>query len=295
MLFGAGITGLVILLALFVRLLRSKIPFVKIAAVVFLILFITDDSFNSYMSVFYLSLLLFDRELPAPGGGEGGMSTILFIVTESESANGICARAVMKELTARGHRVLCITNREYGQRKDYALGGIQYYAVKPRLVYRISSYLSRSGVKGLRRRLIAGGEPAAQQSQAACEHSHVARDFAAVYRQAIQYGPGRVPRLAGVLCDPDLHPDRRRHRGAQAQVDGPGILYIPYFLDSLSGGYGPRCFSPARTLKRCLNLERRLLANADRIIAMKSSRTHHALHSAGSAITTGWSFSICPC
>ncbi len=57
------------------------------------------------------------------------------------------------------------------------------------------------------------------------------------------------------------------------------IKYIPYFLDSLSGGYGPRIFSKEWTIQRGLRWERRLLKNADKSIAMESSRKHHEFYS----------------
>ena len=60
---------------------------------------------------------------------------ILFIVTESKSANGICCRAVMEQLVSEKHNVYCITNSEY---TDFPkTDGVFYKTVKPRLTYRL--------------------------------------------------------------------------------------------------------------------------------------------------------------
>jgi glycosyltransferase involved in cell wall biosynthesis len=53
------------------------------------------------------------------------------------------------------------------------------------------------------------------------------------------------------------------------------IKFIPYFLDSLSGGYGPQYFSKKQIIKRGLKIENRVFPFADKIILMKSSEEHH--------------------
>lgn len=57
------------------------------------------------------------------------------------------------------------------------------------------------------------------------------------------------------------------------------ILYIPYFLDSLSGGPVPRLLSKNKKIKMGLKWEKKLLSKADGIIAMKSSENHHKRYS----------------
>ena len=66
---------------------------------------------------------------------EVSVINILFIVTESKSANGICCRAVMEQLVSEGHNIYCITNSEY---TDFPkTDGVFYKTVKPRLTYRL--------------------------------------------------------------------------------------------------------------------------------------------------------------
>ena len=55
----------------------------------------------------------------------------------------------------------------------------------------------------------------------------------------------------------------------------PSTKFIPYFLDSLSGGRALKQMSMQWNLNKKLAWERRLLGNADKIIVMESSRLHH--------------------
>ena len=55
----------------------------------------------------------------------------------------------------------------------------------------------------------------------------------------------------------------------------PEINYIPYFLDSLSDGNRLRYFSEQWNFRKKFKWEKKLLSNADMIIAMNSSKSHH--------------------
>lgn len=61
-LYGSGIIGLLILLSFFIKSIFVKKTANKIIALVFLFLFFTDDAFNSYMTVIYLSIILYYME-----------------------------------------------------------------------------------------------------------------------------------------------------------------------------------------------------------------------------------------
>ena len=75
---------------------------------------------------------------------EVSVINILFIVTESKSANGICCRAVMEQLVSEGHKyltVLQIRNIPIFRKTD----GVFYKTVKPRLTYRLFAELEFDG------------------------------------------------------------------------------------------------------------------------------------------------------
>ena len=61
-LYGSGFIGLLLLLIFFVKSIFSRKTVNKITALVFLFLFFTDDAFNSYMTVIYLSTILYYME-----------------------------------------------------------------------------------------------------------------------------------------------------------------------------------------------------------------------------------------
>lgn len=60
---------------------------------------------------------------------------------------------------------------------------------------------------------------------------------------------------------------------------GKKVNEVPYFLDSLSAGPVPRLLSKNNKIKKGLKWEERLLSNADGIIYMESSKTHHMKYS----------------
>ena len=57
------------------------------------------------------------------------------------------------------------------------------------------------------------------------------------------------------------------------------FLYIPYFLDSLSGGSTPFLFNKKTKIKKGCKWEKRLLSNSDGYVVMKSSERHHINYS----------------
>ena len=55
----------------------------------------------------------------------------------------------------------------------------------------------------------------------------------------------------------------------------PEITYIAYFLDALSGGYGPKIFSNKTIRRRGMRVEDKIFSVADKIILMKSSKNFY--------------------
>lgn len=203
------------------------------------------------------------------------MGNIMFLVTESKSANGICCTAVMKELKSQGMNIFCITNKEFDYDKEFVKDGIKYYTIKPRLIYRIDSFLMNS------------------------THSKFIEKILTMCRQIINKGKLCLAYFSWPLISPMY--TRRIYLMAKkivrnncidtlipiyTQIDtlivsnkikkkNKDLRYIPYFLDSLSGGYGPKVFSKEWTMKRGIKWEKKLLPNADKIIMMQSSRQHY--------------------
>lgn len=67
--------------------------------------------------------------------------------------------------------------------------------------------------------------------------------------------------------------------GKKLKVKYPDICFIPYFLDSLSGGRPLSVFSDSWNLKKKLKWERKILPFADKIVVMEASRAHNEKYS----------------
>lgn len=63
--------------------------------------------------------------------------------------------------------------------------------------------------------------------------------------------------------------------GKKLKEKYPEICFVPYFLDSLSGGRPLSFFSDKWNLKKKLKWERKILPYADKIVVMEASRTHN--------------------
>ena len=204
----------------------------------------------------------------------------LFIVTESVSANGICARAVM-EVLARNHGVWCLTAREPGMESRFCENGVNYVTVRSRLTRRIRAVASRREGSSWQKNLLGAAAYGLERLELLVSlgrwpllSPRFARDLEAAAEDLCRRED--IGCLVPVYTQIDAliaaHGVKERHRD---------ILYIPWFLDSLSGGYGLRIFSPARTRRMGLAWERKLLDTAEHILVMESSRTHHDTYSAG--------------
>lgn len=201
------------------------------------------------------------------------MRTILFLVGEKLSANGICVEAVMKELNTQGYKVICITNQEYKSTKSEMNDGIFIRRIKPRLTYRLKTW---------------------------CDNH---TGIMSILISKLSFVLNKIKLFLSVLSWPLISPlyTFRFYKEAKkiydnegydciistyTQIDtiiagyfikkrNPEVKFVPYFLDSLSGGVGPKIFSKEWTIKRGLEWEKKLLKRANKIIVMKSSQKHH--------------------
>ncbi len=212
------------------------------------------------------------------------MKKVLFLLGMYQpraSANGICCEQVIKKLIESGYEVYCVVNAEYYSPEQESYDGVQIHRIKPRLTYRINEWceynrgtklsIMLSSISGLMSKfkniLSAPFWPLVSPLYTyrfynKAKKLHKGHTFDAVVSV---YTP-RDSLIAGHLL-------KRKF---------PELKYIPYFLDSLSGGWGPRYFSPKYIIKRGQKWEKRLLQNADIIVAMKSSEEHHKKYNSNS-------------
>lgn len=204
--------------------------------------------------------------------------TILFVVAESKSANGVCCHAVMQQLKE-DYNVLCLTNREWGSEESYKIDDIPYFTIEPRFVTRLYDRVSQSVDGSLKQRVL----------------------------KLLFFGINKLKLFVSIFTWPWLSPMYTKRFYAKMehlydlynidcvvpvykQIDpliaakklkrklnkeGKDIQVIPYFLDPLSGGIGPKMFSEEMMVKRGQEWEKRVLDVADTVIVMESSRTNH--------------------
>ena len=203
---------------------------------------------------------------------------ILFILGAYKpraSANGLCASNVIEQLKCQGHTVTVLANCNIGCDPHEVDNGMEVYRVKQRLSIRLKEY---SSVFATRRPITA----------------KIAAGLAAVINKVqllimspvwpvVSTGTMRRFRNAAMALQKRYDfdavvsvytPIETLLAGYELKKAFPQIKYIPYFLDALSGGYGPRYFTQERIIKRGLRIEKQIFPQADMIVAMKSSQEH---------------------
>lgn len=207
------------------------------------------------------------------------MRNVLFIVTEIDSANGICSKAVMNELTNADCNVFCICNEEREYPKGcYTKNKINYITVRPRLTYRMERYINtlESGLKKKTVSLLRTVMDKTKLLFSVPTWPLISPLYSyRIYKKArVVCRNEKIDIIIPVYTKMDT-----MIAACKIKKDNPQIKYYPYFLDSLSGGFGPRVFSKEWVIKRGLKWEKRLLSSADKIILMKSSEEHHRQYS----------------
>lgn len=198
----------------------------------------------------------------------------LFIVTELFSANGVCVQAIMNELHADGHKVFCLTNREQGPNSQHKSCKATVYTVRPRWMYTMMKYMER--VKGKYRRKFLSKVwrimNKARLALAVPTWPLISPLYSIRYSRKVSEIHNEVgfdiiiPVYSQI--DPLIAACYLKHKNKS-------VVVIPYLLDSLSGGYGPRVFSDSWIKHRGIHWERLLFKNADAVIAMNSSKDHY--------------------
>ncbi len=199
------------------------------------------------------------------------MKNHLFIVTESKSANGICCKAVMETLASNGDKCYCITNNEYD--KFPRAEGVEYITVKPRLVYRLFSKAEK--LNGINKKFIFLTAQILNKltlflsipTWPLISYGYSMRIYKAAYKICKEQ---KIDSIIPVYTQIDT-----LIAANKIKKKFPEIKLFPYFLDSFSGGYGPKLFSKEWTIKRGIKWEDRLLPKAEKIVIMKSSEEHY--------------------
>ena len=192
---------------------------------------------------------------------------IVVVALQSLSANGLCAKAVINELTKRGHDVVWVCNREVSDSSD--LPSAYYVRIKPRC---IDILLARFE-----------GNRLATKIAIAVNRVGMLRALRSWPLISKRYSKRVSRAVAAASLDADVV------IGAYTQIDAiiasheakkgnPRLRFIAWYLDSFTGGYGPRFLDAEEIEQRGKRWNRQLLENADAVVAMESSRRFHEEH-----------------
>ena len=186
------------------------------------------------------------------------------------SANGICSDNVLQELVAQGNEVTVIANRMYDYPEYSEENGLKIHRVRPRFSYWLSDW--GSGHKNRKVVKIAGLMNKIKLMAANFTWPVVAPMYTyRFYKKAVDlHKKEKFDKVISVYAPVDC-----LLAGYKLKKKFPEIKFYPYFLDSLSGGYGPKVFSKEKIIKRGLRIENKIFPLSEKVFVMKSSEEHH--------------------
>lgn len=177
------------------------------------------------------------------------------------------------------YNVLCLTNREWGGKESYIVDGIPYFTITPRFVTRLNERV-RTSVDGTLKqhvlKLLFFGINKLKLIISVFTWPWLSPKYTNRFYEKMEnlYDMYCIDCVVPVYkqIDPLIAAKRLKRKLNKA---GKDIQVIPYFLDPLSGGIGPKMFSEEMMVKRGQEWEKRVLDVADTVIVMESSRTNH--------------------
>lgn len=192
------------------------------------------------------------------------------------SANGICSENIIQGLVGDGHEVTVISNRLFDCPEFVEDSGVKIHRIKPRLYIRVTDWLVLNKEKNSRV-LNVIGKAVGVLNKLKMILSIPTWPFVSplycyrFYKKAAELQKKEhFDKVISVYTPIDC-----LYAGYKLKKKFPEIGYIPYFLDSLSGGYGPKYFSEEQIIKRGLKIERKIFSVAEKVVLMESSKAHH--------------------
>lgn len=201
------------------------------------------------------------------------MKKVLFILGAyfpNYSANGICCKNVIDELVNKGYDVDCIVNSTPQCKKKLNLDGATVHPVKPRLYIRLSNILINKKSKLL-------SFFASFINKLSLFFSFFTWPLVSrlttyrFYRKAVNLNKEKNYDVVIAVYTPM----ESLYAGYLLKRKYSNILFVPYFLDALAGGWGPKKWSTKKINRRTQKWENKILKMADYVFSMKSSMNYH--------------------
>ena len=204
---------------------------------------------------------------------------ILFILgayNPRPSANGISVGQVIDALKQEGHEIAIICNRNHGCKDYMSENGVSIYRVMPRWYLYLKDYaiVLKNKKPGLAKII---------QFFSTLQERIILCISLLKWPKVFQFSVRRFRKLAMELYQKNIFdivisvytPIESILAGLALKKEFPRVVFLPYFLDSLSGGAFPKVLSRKRAIMRSLKVEREIYQYADKIILMESSKTHY--------------------
>ena len=205
------------------------------------------------------------------------MPKILFLLGKyfpKSSANGVCCKNIVDECKRQGMDVTCVINGDVNRPKHELIDGVEVFRIKPRLHYRIidwCEYHPNSKWAGpLRRFAVLLNKMQLAIMSATWPWISPAYTYR-YYKQGkklLQNGDYDVIVAAYTPID-------SAYAGYLLKKKFPTVKYIPYYLDALAGGWGPKNWPKDRIERHTRKWERKLNSVADVAISMLSAKDYH--------------------
>ena len=185
------------------------------------------------------------------------------------SANGICSDNVLQELVAQGNDVTVIANRLYDCPEFSEENGLKIHRIKPKFSYWLSDWAKENNNALLMKAATIINKLKLMAMSFSWPFVSPLYTYR-FYKKAVRlYKKEPFDKVIAVYTPVDS-----LLAGYKLKKKFPEISFFPYFLDSLSGGYGPQFFSKEKIIKRGLKIEKKVFPLAEKIIVMKSSESH---------------------
>ncbi|MBR7123062.1 MAG: hypothetical protein IKC95_06380 [Oscillospiraceae bacterium] len=202
---------------------------------------------------------------------------ILGAYKPNASANGICSDNVIQALAQAGYDITVLCNR-YADVQDFSVepNGVKVYRIKQRLFLRLqdwvlankASHPMGSKMVSLIASIINKAQLFVMSSQWPLISPGYTRNF---YKKAKQlHEKEKFDIVVGVY-----KPFDALLAAHKLKKDYPDLLFVPYYLDALAGGWGPNSWSEKRTSRATQKWEYQFNSNADLIVSMNSSKHYH--------------------
>ena len=190
------------------------------------------------------------------------------------SANGLCLKRVVDACVSRGIDATCLVNAAKGVPFDSSLDGARVVRVKPRLFIRWQQYAN------------------AKTDSVIVKHADKAARLA--NRAKMLMMSRRWPQVSPSYTKRFFEAADRLHKekpfdivvavytpidallaGMRLKRANPEIVFVPYYLDALAGGWGPALWSREKTEERTRTYEKAIDASANAIVSMRETEQYH--------------------